>query len=80
MRTADEVFGRTDLEGIKADDAIAPLGNQGYLGTPSGLIKKFDPKTEKTTTLPPPKENNGDACPCSKSSKKRRSSVIVGLA
>ncbi len=53
-----------DIQGITADNVVSPGGNVGYLGTPMGLIKKYDPNTGKTTNLPYPKPNNGDACKC----------------
>jgi RHS repeat-associated protein len=53
-----------DITGITADNAASPGGNIGYLGTPMGVIKKYDPNTKKTTNLPYPKTNNSDACGC----------------
>lgn len=40
-------FSPGDRDGIKADAQGKP-GYKGYLGTPSGRILEFDPKTEKT--------------------------------
>ena len=45
----NENFSPTDKNGNKADNTT------GYLGTPSGAVKKYDPTTGKTTTLPPGK-------------------------
>lgn len=56
----DEVFG--PLKDIPFLQSRGP--NTGYLGTPSGVIKKFDPATGATTNLPYPSPKNGDACGC----------------
>ncbi|MDL5367279.1 DUF4329 domain-containing protein [Xanthomonas sp. NCPPB 2654] len=60
----NENFSNPDITGITADNAAAQNGNIGYLGTPAGKIKKYDPNTGNTTVLPYPKPNNGDACTC----------------
>jgi hypothetical protein len=43
-------FSPTDKTGITADGAGNP-GYSGYLGTPSGAYRKFDPATGSDTTF-----------------------------
>ncbi len=52
-----------DLDAIR-QDAIGRPGYIGVLGTPSGVIKAFDPATGRKWNLPYPQSNNGDACSC----------------
>ena len=53
-KTKDEFnsdnFSSPDRQGI-AQDARNTPGYKGYLGTPSGKFKKFDPDTGDTTVL-----------------------------
>lgn len=43
-------FSTTDKNGIASDGAGVP-GYAGYLGTPSGTFRKYDPSTGNDTTL-----------------------------
>jgi len=43
-------FSQTDRDGI-ANDAAGKPGYKGYLGTPSGKFKQYDPSTGRTTDL-----------------------------
>ncbi|MBD8528318.1 RHS repeat-associated core domain-containing protein, partial [Pseudomarimonas arenosa] len=62
-RFNSEVFSPSDISGISSD-ATGISGYAGYVGTPRGVIKKFDPATGKVKNLPYPAAKNGDACSC----------------
>jgi uncharacterized protein RhaS with RHS repeats len=55
-----------DNENFSPDDErIATNANEpSYLGTPSGVIKKFNPATNKTINMQYPNNNNLDTCSC----------------
>lgn len=57
---------RYDGEHFSPADIFFSSGNglTGYLGTPTGTIKKFDETSGRITNLPSPAKNNGDSCGC----------------
>jgi hypothetical protein len=58
----DEDFSEEkDIKNIIKDSRFHP-GYKGYLGTPNGAFKSFDPATGRIENLPYPGPN--DACRC----------------
>ena len=54
-RYDNEHFSPTDMRGNEAE------GKPGYLGTPEGIIKKYDPATDRTKNLPYPESKEKES-------------------